>query len=339
MNGIPPLNRPEHNAHRAVSAKLVLVALFWGGTYVSGRALALEMPPAVAAAIRYALAAALLLAVAWKSEGGLPRLNASQSLLTFLLGATGVYAFSICFFGALSYMPASQTALFMALNPTVTTLLAAAFLRERLKIRQWAGIFIAFLGAGIVITRGEFAGSLQFLAGKSGWGAALMLGAVLSWSVYTVLGRRAMKTLTPVAATAYANFWGFALLAATALIAASPVDIRAFTWQMYLSLFYLGILGTVVSFVWYYEGVRSIGPSRAAVFINLVPIFGVALSAILLSEPVIPPMIAGGALTIAGVMLTNGRIIDSLLSASAIRRMRGQPQPVAQHPPSASPGT
>ena len=68
---------------------------------------------------------------------------------------------------------------------------------------------------------------------------------------------------------------------------------------------YLGAFGTVIGFVWYYEGVKAIGPARTAVFNNLVPVFGITLGAVLLGEPVLLSMIVGGLLVIAGVSLTN----------------------------------
>jgi drug/metabolite transporter (DMT)-like permease len=67
----------------------------------------------------------------------------------------------------------------------------------------------------------------------------------------------------------------------------------------------LAIFGTVIAFVWYYEGVKAIGPSRTAVFNNLVPVFGIVFGALLLHEPILMSMIIGGTLVITGVTLTN----------------------------------
>jgi drug/metabolite transporter (DMT)-like permease len=71
------------------------------------------------------------------------------------------------------------------------------------------------------------------------------------------------------------------------------------------SIAFLGVFGTAVAFVWFYEGVRAIGPARAAVFINLVPVAAVALGVLLLGEALEPSMLAGGALVVAGVWLLN----------------------------------
>ena len=71
------------------------------------------------------------------------------------------------------------------------------------------------------------------------------------------------------------------------------------------ALVYLGAVGTVIGFVWYYEGVKAIGPARTAVFNNLVPVFGIGLGALMLGEPILISMVVGGILVITGVLLTN----------------------------------
>jgi drug/metabolite transporter (DMT)-like permease len=291
--------------NQLVYGKLVLVTLFWGGTFIAGRIVAHALPPMTAAALRFALAAALLLAVAWKMEGGLPRLSAKQVGATAALGLTGIFLYNLCFFGALGTMPAGRAALFIALNPIVTALAAAVLLRERLHALKWAGIALAFAGAAIVITRGEPLAALHDLSQSLGKGELLMLCAISSWAAYTLVGRAALKGLSPIAATTYAALWGLLFL----LIGAAPDLLRqdwsAIGWQVWTSIAYLGAFGTVLGFIWYYEGVKAIGASRTAVFNNLVPVFGISLAALLLGEQVLASMVAGGVLVAAGVTLTN----------------------------------
>ena len=68
---------------------------------------------------------------------------------------------------------------------------------------------------------------------------------------------------------------------------------------------FLGFLGTGVAFVWFYQGVQRLGPARTAVFVNLVPVFAIALGVLLLGERVDASMLIGGAIVIAGVWLLN----------------------------------
>jgi drug/metabolite transporter (DMT)-like permease len=305
-SAIPATTRlPAAAISPLVYAKLVFVTLFWGGTFIAGRFLAQSVPLLTAATGRFAVAVVLLLVLAWKKEGGLPRLDKSQLIGTAALGLTGIFLYNACFFAALARMPAGRTALFVALNPIVTALASAVLFRERLGAVKWLGIVIALSGATIIITRGDLAGVLHDVSQSIGAGELLMFCAITSWAAYTLIGRSMLKGLTPIAATTYAAMWGLAFLAAGAAFEFSSVDWSKFGWQVWAAIFYLGAFGTVIGFVWYYEGVKAIGPSRTAVFNNLVPAFGITLAALLLGEPILVSMVAGGVLAVIGVTLTN----------------------------------
>lgn len=288
-----------------IAIKLVLVALLWGGTFIAGRVVAQVLPHMTAAALRYLVACVLLLPLAWKMEGGLPRLNRSQLLSTFSLGVTGIFLYNACFFAALSYLPAGRTALFVTLSPIMTALALAVFFHERLGTRRWIGIGLAFIGAVIIVARGDVLGAWHDMSHAFGTGELLMFFGVASWAAYTILGRNTLRGLSPIAATTYASLWGLLLLAIGAAFELPQVQTSHFTWQVIFSLLYLGAFGTVIAFVWYSEGIKAIGPARTVVFTNLVPVFGISLGALMLGESILISMVIGGVLVIAGVTLTN----------------------------------
>jgi len=285
--------------------KLIACTLIWGGTFIAGHIVSNALPPLTAASIRFSIAAALLLVLAWKREGGLPKLSMQQLGATAALGLTGIFLYNFCFFSALGKMEASRSALFIAMNPIVTALAAAAVLRERLNRQKWAGIGIAFVGATVLITRGEPMAALHDISQSIGVGELMMLGAASCWAAYTLVGRAALKGLSPIAATTYASLWGLGFLLITASRELPNVAWASLGWQVWASVTYLGAFGTVVAFVWWYEGVKALGPARTAVFNNLVPVFGVSLAALMLGEQVMASMIAGGLLVATGVTITN----------------------------------
>ena len=284
--------------------RLVAVPAIWGGTFIAGRVMALQVPPAVGSVLRYAVACiALLMAARWL-EGGLPRLDRRQVLATLGLGATGIFAYNLCFLGALSHLPASRTSLIIALNPVVTIAVGALLLHERLSWRRWLGVAIALAGVWTVISRGQLGASL----GQSvGIGEGLMFVGVCAWAAYTLIGRVALKGLTPLAATTYASLWGTAMLAAVALFDLPQLHAEAFTPAVAVSALYLGVLGTALAFVWYYQGVQRLGAARTVVFNNLVPVFGACFGVLLLDEPLLPSMLVGGAIAVVGVMLASSQ--------------------------------
>jgi drug/metabolite transporter (DMT)-like permease len=285
--------------------KLTMVAALWGGTFIAGKILAQSLPLMTAAFGRFFVASILLVFVAVKMEGKLPRLNREQILLTAVLGFTGIFLYNICFFGALARVPAGRTSLFVSLTPIVTAVLAGLIFSERLGVRRWAGILVALIGAIVVITRGDLIGGITDISQSLGLGELMMLGAVFSWAAYTLISRKALETLSPIVATTYGTLWGFVFLTIGAIGEFKDVDWFHLDWRVWTSVFYLGAFGTVLAFIWYYQGIQTVGPSRTAIFTNLVPAFGVLFSAALLGEPILISMVVGGLIAVLGVSLVN----------------------------------
>ena len=76
----------------------------------------------------------------------------------------------------------------------------------------------------------------------------------------------------------------------------------------WFSIFYLGFFGTAIGFVWYYDGIKAIGPTKAGLFINFVPISAVAMAFFLLAEAVTISLFLGTLMVVTGVILTNKRV-------------------------------
>ena len=304
-----PITKTSNNfalpANWSTYLKLIVVALLWGGTFVAGRLLAGSLSPLMAAIGRFSLAAVILILLTIKTEGKLTKLSLKQAVITFALGLTGIFTYNLCFFSALSEMPASRTALFVAFNPIATALLLAILYKEKLSLQKLLGISIAVLGALTVISNGHLLSVYQDISQTFGRGELAMLCAVLSWAAYTVVGRKALFGLSPLVSTTYAAIWGLVLLLAVWLFNPNAHMINTLSWQSSAAIGYLAIFGTVIPFVWYYQGIKKIGAAQTAVFTNFVPIFGVLLGALLLNEQISHSMLLGGALVITGVILTN----------------------------------
>ena len=281
--------------------RLTAVAAIWGGTFIAGRIASLAMPAPSAALWRYVVACvALVLVVAWR-EGRLPRLSRPQWLGVTLLGATGVAAYNLFFMWGLERVPASRGSLIMALNPAIIMLGGALFYGEPLTRARVLGVVLALVGVTIVLGHGN---PLGLFAGHVGWGEGALFGCVLSWAAYTLIGKRVLAGLSVIAATTYAALIGTAILVAANAIT-GDLGWPPASWRVALALLFLGVFGTAVAFVWFYDGVVAIGPARTAVFINLVPVFAIALGVLLLGERLEASMLVGGAIVVAGIYVLN----------------------------------
>ena len=114
-----------------------------------------------------------------------------------------------------------------------------------------------------------------------------------------------MTDLSPLASVSYSCVIGAAALAIPAYLEGVIQDIGHHSVMDWLSIFYLSIFGTVVGYVWYYEGIKRIGPTKAGLFINFVPIFAVLLAFLILKEVITVSLVTGAVLVISGVYLTN----------------------------------
>jgi drug/metabolite transporter (DMT)-like permease len=283
-------------------ARLVAVPAIWGGTFVAGKHVVAVLSPMMGSFARYVVACVALLVAAFVVEGGLPKLSRRQWFGTFVLGAFGVFAYNLFFMASLERLPGSRAALIIALNPVITITISSLVLKERLSARRWLGVAIALFGVWIVISRGDIA---SIASAGIGAGELFMLAAVTSWALYTIIGRKVLGGLTPLAATNYAALWGTLLLAGAAAPEFGSLSTSQFDWTMVGSLLYLGICGTALAFVWYYVSVKKFGTAVTSIFNNLVPVFGVLISVLLLGEHLLASMLIGGAIAIAGVMMVS----------------------------------
>jgi len=288
-------------SHRGVYAKLLLMALFWGGAFIGGRMATSEIAPAAAAFYRFVFATGALLIAAFAFDKGLPRLDRREWRAILLLGFTGVLVFNLCFMYGLARVPASRGALIQALNPAFILLVSALWFHERLTRNKVAGIAVALAGVVLVLGRGD---PLHLFQGGIGLGEIILFGCPVSWAIYTLGARHLLPGRSPLAVTTYAAIVGTAMLAAVAALDGAVAPPSA-SWRAWAAVAFTGICGTAISFVWFYQGVRAIGPARAAVFINLVPVFAIALGVLLLGEPLEASTVIGGAIVIAGVLLIN----------------------------------
>lgn len=290
------------SARRVLYLKLVLMAAFWGGQFIAGRVVAPMLPHFTSGALRFLVASVGLVAlVAWR-EGGLPRPGARQWGLLIALGVAGVFLFNAFFFAALEIVPAGRAALMIALIPVGTAIGAWLFFREPMSPVRGLGIALSLAGAAVVVTQGDLRAITQ---GTLIRGDLLLVGSVLAWVAYTLLGRVGPKGMSALATTTWAALIGTVMLVAVALFEAPWPRIAELPLRGWASIVYLGLVGTVIAFLWYLEGVRALGGPRTAVFLNLVPVFGLVFAAILLGEPLLQSLLVGGAMVIAGVMLTN----------------------------------
>jgi drug/metabolite transporter (DMT)-like permease len=297
--------------------KLILTAFFWGGTFIAGKMIAGSVNPVCASFLRFAIASFFLLIITLKTKGRLPVLHKQQILPVFLLGLTGVFAYNILFLTGLKYIGAGRASLIIANNPILISVLSALFFKEQLNGVKAIGICLSVMGAMVVISNGRLA---DFASYHIGIGEFLIAGCVLSWVAYSLIGKYVMAGLSPLVSVTYSAVIGAALLFIPAMFSGLAGAIFNYAVLDWVNLFYLGLFGTVLGFLWYYQGIERIGPMKASVFINFVPISAITLSFFILKEQITVSILLGALLVILGVYLTNAAEIFKRYWRAALLR-------------------
>ena len=274
---------------------LVNVATFtWATNIVLGRALRHTIGPVTLAALRFWVAVLVFyLLLRWREPHEL-RLKGDGRLLLGM-GLTGIALFVPVMYLGLRYTTAVNTVLIAALGPFVTGMWATLLLREPMTRHQALAASVALVGVAWLVTQGKW----EVLAGlRFNPGDLLVLVAVNLWGIYSVLGKKAMRRRSPLAATAWAAF-----LAVPWLTLMMPWEMRVLpvAWSPMLAavVVYLGVVPSVVGFAAWSAGVKMLGPSGAMVFYNVLPLYGALLGALFLGEALTPAHLVGGALIVA----------------------------------------
>jgi len=288
---------------------LTLTTLFWSGNMVLGRGIRADVPPIALAFWRWVIALALVAPLA------LPHLKEQWPLLkkgwktVLLLGILGVGCYNTFAYIALQYTAATNAVLLNSFIPIVTIALSWLFLGKHLHRIEVLGVAISFVGAATIIARGE----LAVLLGLSlNLGDVWMLGAVLTWAVYTVglqwrpAGVHPMLmlgALTLVGVLALAPLYAHELGAF-----GGPARHINLHWGSLAGIAYVGVFPSFIGYIFYNRGVAEVGANKASLFIHLMPVFGTLLSAVFLSE--LPHLyhLAGIGLIFAGIYLTMARL-------------------------------
>ncbi|WP_222428439.1 DMT family transporter [Thalassolituus sp. C2-1] len=290
------------NSNASIWLLIVFSTLFWGSNFNAAHEIAGVVPPLTAAAERFFIALVIFWLFRWWSGKAESQLQWRDALVLAPLGILGVFGFNYAFFIALHSTTPLNAALIMALSPLVSVLLSVVLLNARMKAVQIAGMILAFIGVSLVITGGDFS-QLNVASGDL-W----MLLACLVWSLYSVGSKKYAPHIPPLQFARWTVSIGAVALILLALVVEQPqLTIPQLTLKSHGILFYMGLCGSVLAYVFWLKGVQQLGPDKSAIAFNLVPVFTLLVSLIL---GVMPNalQVGGLVLVLCGVLVFNGKV-------------------------------
>ena len=290
-------SRHNLSAYAALSAAVV----FWGLSFVATKVALETIPTFTLIFFRFSIAGCLFLVVS-AARGGLPKLSRRAHLKLFVMALFEPGLYFVFETIGLQYTTAPKASLIIATVPVAVLIFARLLIGERIRVMSLLGILASLVGIGVLI-----AGDPQFRWALGGHltGDLLIIGAVITAALYMVGARDLGREYSAWTITCFQIFYGALFYAPMFFVESSGLDWGDVTVSSILAAIYLTVFATVAAFLCYNFGLTRIQASRAAVFINGIPVVTAFAAWVVLGERLTALQAFGGALVLFGVWLTN----------------------------------
>jgi drug/metabolite transporter (DMT)-like permease len=255
---------------------LIVMNFFWAGTYSAFKALAPHLDAGGVATIRYGLAA-LVMVMCWPWLGGAaPR--GRDLIRTALMGVIVFVMAPRLQVAGVQMGQAADASVLMALEPLVTSVAAALFLREHIGPRRWIGFTLGLSGAVLMaqVWRPDF--HLPGLTANGLFVASFVCEAAYSVMGKPLLGRAGLLKIVAVALLAGAAV--NCLLDGRQALAAAAV----LPWRVWILMAYLSVICTVVGYAVWFVVIRTAEVNVAALTVFIQPVLGLLIAKVTLAE-------------------------------------------------------
>jgi len=271
----------------------LIVCFAWGLNAVAAKIGVTFIPPVFFTGLRFIFV--LMCLVPWLK----PARGRWQVLIPAVFFIGGLH-FALIFSGV-KYSDASTMAIVNQLYVPISILLAMVWLRERVALRRWLGIALAFCGVVIF--------SLDASVSSHLFGVFLLIVDAFSMALGTVLLRR-LSGISPFTMQAWMAVIGIPFLFGTSFIFESGqiASLSAAPWQAWAALAYTVIAGSLIGHTGYYVLLQHYEVSLVGSVLLLSPAIGVLGGIIILGEPFTPLIVVGAIMTLAGVAIVLRRV-------------------------------
>ena len=279
-----------------VDLGLFLTATIWGLNFSVVKAVLREVEPLAFNALRF-LCAALAVWVLLRVQGRrlLPMRKDWGKVL--VLGIFGHVTFQLFFIFGLNSTLTGNAALLLSTSPVWVLMLSLSLGRERFSLGILVGAMATLAGMVILVTGGS--GEI----GGMRLGDLLVLGAAVSWAVYTVFSQRMTRRRGVLEMTAWTLWAGMPFIVVLGIPDLVRTDWAAVSVGAWLGIAYAGVFAIGIAYLLWYRGVRIIGQSRTSIYQNLVPVIAMISAWLWLAETPSPQQLLGAGVILSGVVV------------------------------------
>lgn len=277
--------------------------MIWGSNFVAMKYLIGEIGALHVLLVRVLLASSFFGILLLITQRSFPRFSWPEWRLLIMVGFFGVVTNQLTVSYGTSYLSAALASMIVTSNPIFVAIISRLLLGARLTPRKLLGIAIAVTGFFIVLLFGG--GSAEFSV-TNVIGVFITACAPLSWAISTVISKPLMVEYDPKLITGLSSV--IAGIIVLPVIISQPglfTEMAAFDGKSWLAAFATSIMAVAVAYTIWYRGLRKLEPTQVAIYVYLVPFFGVLFAWLLLGETITIFVLLGGATILTGVIITN----------------------------------
>jgi drug/metabolite transporter (DMT)-like permease len=294
-----------------VHMKLIFVVIVWGIGWPAGRVIAQDIAPFAASWIRYVVAVALFVVYLKLSNQWMVPTRGEWKRIAWI-GFFATCLYQAFFMVGMKYTAAGDASLMITFNPFFTAVLAIFFLNEAMHWRLGAGIALGLAGVTVLFL---YSPNVDIPFYERALGDALIAGAAFAWACNSIQMKIAMtqpaedsdRCLSPLQLTVWSSVIGLAMLTPIAAVETAVMGIPEPSFDGWVAILFLAIFSTVVSYVWFADGILTIGAGKSALYVYLVPIFGIYSGYLLLDEKLGASLLIAFVLIVGGVALAQSK--------------------------------
>ena len=287
---------------------LVLASLCWSGNFIVGKfATLFEIPPLTLNTFRWISVWLILIPFTFKEiYKNLAYIKKNLLAIAFM-GVITISTFNSVVYFALNYTQVVNAVLVLAIIPAVTIVLSSLMKVEKSNIFQIFGLILSIIGVGSIISNGDVQRivSLSFNNGDL-W----MLVCVLSWALYSTLLKKNKFKLSQFSLIQIMVSVGVIFLIPQYFYEQSIGLELNFNKAFFLILFYVVVFPAIVAYYCWQKGIEIIGPNRATMFIQLMPLFSAVMAIIIFKEKFELYHFVGATFIVSGIYLSNKKTYD-----------------------------
>ncbi len=281
---------------------IIITTVLWSSSLIFAKIIFPEVGPVVFVALRYTLACPFLLAVTLQYKKNQTVADAKSNWKILLIaGLSGPFISQVLQYIGLELTTASDALLLMNLTPIFAVILAAPILSERITIEKIVGLILATIGATLIVlntTPEHMAFDFWRLLGDF-----IVIVSTFFFAINGIAGKIAIKSIDAISTTFYSTLFAVPFIWISAALLDDVTVLLTMSMQAWFVVIWVALANTVIAFILYYESMKHIEASLIQIMLNLIAVWGVVLSILVLHEVVTYLQVIGGAITVIGVII------------------------------------